>query len=142
MTVYMCDIYVIKKHSQVKVILAFTVKSLSSCFFIHYIYNTHVIVVNLEYARTIKKFCDCWNLCSFHYVRYPTHTINICFHKENRLVVVPFAANGVFRIMEITFIHLDIFYFLSISAPAFDLTVLFLWCKFHCQKVYRSMLAS
>ena len=37
-----------------------------------------------------------------NYVRYPTHTIKICCQKGNRLVVVPFAANYVFRIMEIT----------------------------------------
>ena len=45
MTVYMCDIHEIKKHAQVKVILAFTTESLSSCFLIHY-------VVTLDDVRT------------------------------------------------------------------------------------------
>ena len=35
--------------------------------------------------------------------RYPTHTNNIRCQKENRLAAVPFAANDVFRIMEIFF---------------------------------------
>ena len=48
MAVYMCDIYEIKRHSQVKAILAFTIKSVSSCFSIHYIYTTHAIVVKLD----------------------------------------------------------------------------------------------
>ena len=52
MTVYMCDIHEIKKHAQVKVILAFTTESVSSCFLIHYICTIHAIVVTLDDVRT------------------------------------------------------------------------------------------
>ena len=38
-----------------------------------------------------------------YYIRYHIHTMSICCQKDNRLVFVPFAANYVFRIMEITF---------------------------------------
>ena len=103
MTVYKCDIYEIKKHFQVKAILTFTIDSVRSCFLIHYIYTTHTIVVKLDDVRTRNRCYGCWTFCSSHYVRYSTHTINIWFQKKNRLVVVPFAANNVFRIMEITF---------------------------------------
>ena len=40
-TVYKCDIYEIKKHSQVKAILAFMIESLSSSFVINYIYTMY-----------------------------------------------------------------------------------------------------
>ena len=49
---FMWDIYEIKKHSQVKVILAFTIESVSSCFLIHYICTIHVIVVKVDDVRT------------------------------------------------------------------------------------------
>ena len=52
MTVYMCDIHEIKKHAQVKVILAFTTESVSSCFLIRCIHTIHAIVVNLDDVRT------------------------------------------------------------------------------------------
>ena len=52
MTVYMCDIHEIKKHAQVKVILAFTTESVSSSFLIRYIHTIHAIVVNLDDVRT------------------------------------------------------------------------------------------
>ena len=45
----------------------------------------------------------CWTLFTSHYVRYPTHTINFCCQKKSRLVVLSFAANDVFTIMEVTF---------------------------------------
>ena len=45
----------------------------------------------------------CWTLFTSHYVRYPTHTINFCCQKKSRLVALPFAANDVFTIMEVTF---------------------------------------
>ena len=48
MTVYLSDIHEIKKHAQVKAILAFTIKSVSSCFLIHYIDTIHAIVVKLD----------------------------------------------------------------------------------------------
>ena len=56
----------------------------------------------LDDFRTRNKCFGCWTLSSSHYVRYPVHTTNICCQKESRLVVIPFAANDVFRIMEIT----------------------------------------
>ena len=53
--------------------------------------------------RACKElFFDPLYLNHDNYVRYPTHTISICWQKANRLVVVPFAANDVFRIIEIT----------------------------------------
>ena len=53
--------------------------------------------------RACKElFFDPLYLNHDNYVRYPTHTISICWQKGNRLVVVPFAANDVFRIIEIT----------------------------------------
>ena len=45
----------------------------------------------------------CWALCLSHYVRYSTHTMDICCQKENKVAVVPFTAHDVFTIMEITF---------------------------------------
>ena len=48
MTVYLSDIHEIKKHAQVKAILAFTIEYVSSCFFIHYINTIHAIVVKLD----------------------------------------------------------------------------------------------
>ena len=51
----------------------------------------------------VQKLClGCWTLSSPFYIRYPTHIINICWEKDNRFVAVPFAANDVFRVMEIT----------------------------------------
>ena len=68
MTVYTCDIYEIKEHSQVKVVLAFTIESVSSCFLIHFIYTIHVIVVNRDDVRTRNKCFCCRTFCSSHYV--------------------------------------------------------------------------
>ena len=112
MTVYKCGIYEIKKHFQVKVIPAFTIESLASCFFIHYIYTIHVNVVKLDDVWTRNSCFGCWTFFSSHYFRYQTHTINVCCQKESRLVVVPFASN-VFRIMEVTFTprHFIFFHF-------------------------------
>ena len=135
MTVYKRAIYEIKKHSQVKVILVFTIESVSSFFLINYIYTTHGIVVKLDDVRTRNRSFGCWTLCSSPYVRYATHTINMCCQKENRLVIVLFAANDGNH-----FHHWTFSYLLSISACAFDLTILFLWRKFHLEKVYQSML--
>ena len=53
---------------------------------------------------TIESVRD-WTLCSFGYVRYPTDTIKMFCQRDNSLVLVPFAANDVFRILEITFKH-------------------------------------
>ena len=39
MTFFKCDTHDIKKHTQVKVILAFTIESVRSCFLIHYMYT-------------------------------------------------------------------------------------------------------
>ena len=62
MTVYISDIYEIKKYSQVKVILTFMTKSVSSCFLIHYICTTHaVIAVKLDNVR-IKNRNVIWIL--------------------------------------------------------------------------------
>ena len=61
MTVYMCDIYKIKKLSQVKAILAFMTESGSSWFLIHYIYTTHAIVIKLDDVRTRNRNV-LWNL--------------------------------------------------------------------------------
>ena len=103
MTVYKCDIYEIKKQVSLK-----------------YLYATHDIFVKLDDVRTRNTCFSCWTLCSSHYVRYPTHTINICCQNENRFVVVPFAANDVFKIMEINFtpgnflIFIQFWYLLSI----------------------------
>ena len=102
MTVYKCIIYEIKKHSLVTAILAFKIESLRSCFLICYIYITHTIAVKVDDVKTRNMCFCCWSLCSSHYIIYPTHTINTCCQKENRLVVIPFAAN-ILRIMEITF---------------------------------------
>ena len=109
-----------QKLSQVKVIIAFTIKSVSSCFLIHYIYTAHFIVVKLDDVRTRNRCFDFWTLCSSHHVRYHTHTISICCQKEGTLVVVPFAANDVLRIMEITFTP---GYFLIFFQIRFDHTV-------------------
>ena len=54
MTVYLSDIHEIKKHAQVKAILAFTIESVSSCFFIPYINTIHAIVVKLD-VRTRNR---------------------------------------------------------------------------------------
>ena len=51
MTVHMCDIYGIKKYSQVEPIIAFTIEPISSCFLIHYIYTVHAIVVKSDDVR-------------------------------------------------------------------------------------------
>ena len=37
-----------------------------------------LFVVNLNDVRTRNRYFCCWTFCSSHYVRYPTHTINIC----------------------------------------------------------------
>ena len=55
MAVYNCNIYEIKKHFQVKAIIAFTIESVSSCFLIHYIYTIHAIVVKLDDVRTRSR---------------------------------------------------------------------------------------
>ena len=48
----MCNIHKIKEHAQVKAILVFMVKSVSSCFLIDYIYTIHAIVVkNFSYIH-------------------------------------------------------------------------------------------
>ena len=99
MTVYKYNICEIKKYSQVKLILAFTIDFVRSCSLIHYIYTIHTILLNLDDVRTKNRFFGCLILCS--------STINICCQKENRLDFVPFAANDVFRIMEITFTSFD-----------------------------------
>ena len=62
---FMCDIYKIKKHSQIKVILAFTIESVSSCFLIHYIYTIHTTVVKVDDVRT-RKWNIFWILSYFH----------------------------------------------------------------------------
>ena len=111
MCAYKWDIYGVKEHSQVKRILAFAIEPLSSSFLIHYICSTHTIVWKLDDNRTKNRCFGCWNLVH-HYVRYSNHNINIFSQKENWRVVPPFAANDVFRIMEITFIpwHFLIFF--------------------------------
>ena len=118
-------------------VLDFTVKSVTSCSLIHYFYTTHANIVELHDVRIKSKFFRCRTLCWSHYVKYTTHTINICYQKENRLVVVPFTANDVFKMMEITFIPRVFSYLLSILASA--LTVLLLWHKFPHQKIYQWM---
>ena len=84
-------------------ILTFMIDSLSSCFFIYYIYTIHSTVVKLGDVRTRNRCFGCWTLCLSYYLRSPTHTINICCEKENKVVVKLFAANEVFTIIEITF---------------------------------------
>ena len=121
--------------------LALTIESISSCFLTHYMYTTHAFVVKLDDVRTRGRCFACWALSFSHYVRYPTYTVHICCLKENRLVVEPFTANSIFRIMEITFtlghflIYFQFPHILSISP----------YCsyarKFHPQKIYRSMLS-
>ena len=65
MTVYMCDIHGIKKHAQVKAMLAFTIEFVSSCFLIHYIYTIHAIVVKRNDIKTgSRNFL--WILSSIH----------------------------------------------------------------------------
>ena len=113
-SVMICHYQVLCKHydclqvrhlwdQKVKAMLAFTIESVSSWFFlIHCIYTTHAIIVKLDV--TTRNMCfRWWTLYLSHYVRHPTHTINICCQKENKLVVVPFTANDVFTIMEIIF---------------------------------------
>ena len=102
MTHYRSKIYEIMKDSPVKTILAFWIESGKSYFCIYYIYMIHAIAVKLDDLRTKNRCFNCSILCSYQYVRY--HTINICFQNVNRLAEVPLAANGVFRILEITFI--------------------------------------
>ena len=138
MTAYKYDTYEIKRNFQLKAILAFMIKSVSCCFLIYYIYTTHAIVVKHNEVRTRNRCFGSSTLCSSHYVRYPTHTMKIFCQKESRLVVIPFAANDAFRITSLKFTP---GYFLSILGYAFDLTVLFIWRKFHPQKVYWSMVA-
>ena len=65
MTVYMCDIYEIKKYAQVKAILAFTIESVSSCFLINYIFAIHAIVVKLDDVRKRNR--------SVHWILSNTH---------------------------------------------------------------------
>ena len=99
-TIYKCIIYEIKKHSQVKALLDFTIEPVSNSYFILYIYTIQVIVVKLDDGRTSMCF-GCWTLCSFYYVRFPVQTINIVCQKGNMVAVVPFAADDFSRIMEI-----------------------------------------
>ena len=107
--IYKCDICEIKKYSQVKAILAFTIESVSRYFLIYYIYTTHSIFVSLMMLGQETGVLVAENFLHLIMLDTPlililiTHTINIYWQKENRLVVVPFAANDVFRIMEITF---------------------------------------
>ena len=55
MAVYMGNILKIKKHAQVKAILALEIEFLSSCFLIHYMYTVHTIVVKLDDVRTRNR---------------------------------------------------------------------------------------
>ena len=55
MNVYKCIIYEIKKYSHVKVIFAFMIDPVTSCFLIHYIYATHAISVNVDDVRTRNR---------------------------------------------------------------------------------------
>ena len=98
MTIYNIDIYEISSKGDICFYDWISKKRFFGLLCLH-----HPCHVKLDGFRTRNRCLGCWTLSSSHYVRYPTHTTNICCQKENRLVVIPFAANDVFRIMEITF---------------------------------------
>ena len=102
-TIYKCIIYEIKKHSQVKALLDFTIEPVSNSYFILYIYTIQVIVVKLDDGRASMSF-GCWTPCSFYYVRFPSQTINIFCQKRIMVAVVPLSADDVSRIMKINLI--------------------------------------
>ena len=90
---------------QVKAILAFTIKSLISSFFIYYISTTRAILVILlrfdDVIRTMNRLLVAGPFVGLITLDTPFILSTICCQKEKRFVVITFAANYVFRIMEI-----------------------------------------
>ena len=87
-TVYMCDIHEIKKHTQLKAILAFTIESLYNWFLIHHIYTIHAIVTKVDDVRTRNDFwSDLWILSCVHQYIAQAHlkTLLEMIHSSNQL---------------------------------------------------------
>ena len=129
----------IKKHSQAKLILAFTIDSVSSCFLTHYIYTTHMIVVKLDDIRTRNRCFVSWTF--FCLIWLDVSRIPSTFLSRRRTGLLWYYLQQImFLELWKSLSFLTFSYLHSISASAFELTVPFLWRKFHPQKVYWAML--
>ena len=146
MTVYKCSLCEIRKYSQLRGIVVFTIESVSGCFLICYINTTLAIVLKLMNVRTRNQ---CFSYSIFYLSDYVRFSRYLCFshYSYNQILLLEerqtccysicnkwsFKNNGN-QFQPSTFSYL-----LSILAFAFSLTALFLWSKFHLQKVYSSM---
>ena len=84
--------------------MAFTIESVYNSVLIYYIYTTHAIVVKLDNVRTRREAVVLVAKSFVLLITLRTLLLfNICCLKENRLAVVPFATNEIYRIVEITF---------------------------------------
>ena len=149
MTVYKCSLCEIRKYSQLRGIVVFTIESVSGCFLICYINTTLAIVLKLMNVRT-RNQCFAYSIFYLSdYVRF-THYVwfshcsysQILLLEERQTCCCTICSKWSFKnngnqSHPSTFSDL-----LSILAFAFSLTALFLWSKFHLQKVYSSMVSS
>ena len=139
MTVYKCNIYEIKKYSQLRVILVFKIELVSGCFFICYINTTNVIVVKLDDVRTRNKCFVCWTFCLSHYVIPHWYYQNL-LSEGRQACCCTICSKWSLKNNGNQFHPTTFSYLLSISALDFNLTALFPWSKFHLQKIYSLML--
>ena len=149
MTVYKCSFYEIRKYSQLRAIVVFMIESVSGCFLICYINTTLAIAAKLKNVRARNQ---CFAYSIFYLSDYVTFSHYICLshYSYSQILLLEgrqtccyttcskwsFKNNGN-QYNPSTFSDL-----LSILAFAFSLTALFLWSKFHLQKVYSSMVSS
>ena len=149
MTVYKWSFYEIRKYSQLRATIFFTIESVSGCFLVCYINTTFAIVVKLKNVRTRNQCFAYWIFYFSDYVRFSHY---VCFfHYSCDQILLLEGRQTCFRTICSKWslknngnqFHPSTFsYLLSILAFAFSLTALFLWSKFHLQKVYSSMVSS
>ena len=143
MTVYTWSFFEIRKYSQLRAIIVFTIESVSGCFLICYINTTLAIVVKLKNVRTRNQCFAYWIFYLSDYVRFSHY---VCFfHYSYDQILLLEGRQTCFRTIcskwslknnGNQFRPSTFSYLLSILAFAFSLTALFLWSKFHLQKVY------
>ena len=149
MTVYKCSFYEIRKYSELRVIVVFTIESASGCFLICYINTTLAIVVKLKNVKTRNQCFAYWIFYLPDYVRF-SHYVCFSHYSYNQILLLEgrqtccytICSKWSFKNNGNQFHPSTFSYLLSIVAFAFSFTALYLWSKFHLQKAYSSMVSS
>lgn len=143
MTVYKWSFYEIRRYSQLRAIIVLTIESVSGYFLICYINTTLAIVVKLKNVRTRNQCFAYWIFSLSDYVCFSHYSYNQILLLEGRQTCCRTICSKWSLKNNGNQFHPSTFsYLLSILAFAFSLTALFLWFKFHLQKVYSSMVSS